>query len=341
MTTSSRSLPSLLGRAALILAAAAPLRAETIIKFATIAPEGSTWMKVMSDLDKELQEKTAGAVRFRFYAGGVSGDEKDVIRKIRIGQLQAGGFTGVGLGAIAPEIRILDAPFLFRTYGELDHVRGAVEKELSGTLESKGYVILGWTEVGFIYMFTAKPIRTLEDLRQTKMWVWEGDPIAETAFKAAKVNPIPLSVTDVTSSLQTGLINGVYGSPLAVLALQWYSNTPFIHDYPMAHSIGAVLLSKKVYDGLEPGQQKILRELSEKHLQRLSDLGRTENQKAMETLKKQGLSLVSPAKETLEAYEKIGREAREKLVGVLYPRSLLDQVEQLLASYRGEHAQKN
>jgi len=90
--------------------------AETVIKFATLAPEGTTWMKVMNDWNKEIQEKTGGKLKFRLYAGGVAGDEKDVVRKIRLGQLHAGGFTGVGFGEIAPEVRILDAPFLFRVF---------------------------------------------------------------------------------------------------------------------------------------------------------------------------------------------------------------------------------
>lgn len=311
----------------LLAALAAPSRSAEIIKFATLAPEGSTWMKVMQALDKELQVKTGGGVRFRFYPGGVSGDEKDVVRKMRIGQLHAGGLTGVGLGELAPEVRVLDAPFLVSSYAELDAVMAAVEPDLSKALEAKGYVVLGWTEVGFVQLFTAAPVKTLSDLKSVKMWVWEGDPIAESAFEAAGVHPVPLSITDVTTSLQTGLINGVYGSPLAVVALQWYARTPYIHSYPMAHASGAVLVSKKLFDKLGPAHQAALKEVSKAHLKRLNELGRTENERALETLKKEGLKLVDPAPEARKEYEAVGRKARDSLVGRLYSKQLLERVE--------------
>src|SRR5581483_6167578 len=127
---------------------------ETVIKFATLAPQGSTWMKVMNEFDKELKEKTGGKLRFKFYAGGVSGDEKDVVSKMRIGQLHAAGVTGVGLGVVAPAVRVMDAPFLFRNAGEIDYARGKVDAELEAALEKGGFANLGWAEVGLVYVFT-------------------------------------------------------------------------------------------------------------------------------------------------------------------------------------------
>src|SRR3989344_7140434 len=110
----------------------ASVQGAAVIKFATLAPEGSTWMKIMREWDAELAQKTSGELKFRFYPGGISGDEKDVVKKIRFGQLHSAGFTGVGLGEIAPEVRILDGPFLFKDAGEADHVYQAFDKELRG-----------------------------------------------------------------------------------------------------------------------------------------------------------------------------------------------------------------
>ncbi len=202
------------------------LHAGTVIKFATLAPEGSTWMKEMRAFTGEVVKRTSETVKFKIYAGGVSGDEKDVIRKIRIGQLHAGGFSGVGLGEIAREVRVLDAPFLFKNADEVDHIYKTFDPELRRALESKGYVLLGWAEVGFIYLYTNLPVHSPKDLKRVKMWMWEGDPIAESAFKAMGITPIPLSIVDVQTSLQTGMVNGVYGSPLAVVALQWFTKIP-------------------------------------------------------------------------------------------------------------------
>ncbi|PIR18887.1 MAG: ABC transporter substrate-binding protein, partial [Elusimicrobia bacterium CG11_big_fil_rev_8_21_14_0_20_64_6] len=159
--------------------AVVPASAAQRIKFATLAPEGSTWMKVLNELSKDLEKQTEGKLKFKFYAGGVAGDEKDVVKKIRIGQLHGAGFTGVGLGEVAPETRLLDAPWLFRSRTELEAVRSKYSKELNGAIEEGGFVLLGWTDLGSVYIFSKNPINSPVGMKQEKMWVWEGDPIAQ------------------------------------------------------------------------------------------------------------------------------------------------------------------
>jgi len=139
------------------------------IKFATLAPEGSTWMNIMHELDDELYERSGGEVGFRIYAGGVSGDESDVLRKIRIGQLHAAGFTGVGMGEILPEVRVLDLPFLFFNYGEVDYVLERTRETFSRRFAEEGFELMGWAEVGFVYFYSKEPIKTQEDLKSRKL----------------------------------------------------------------------------------------------------------------------------------------------------------------------------
>jgi TRAP-type C4-dicarboxylate transport system substrate-binding protein len=305
------------------------------IKFATLAPEGSTWMKVMSELDRELQEKTGGRLKFKMYQGGSQGDEKDVVKKVRIGQLHAAGFTGVGLGEIAREVRILDAPWLFQDHHEVDHIYKAFHQELSSAIESAGYVLLGWTDLGFVHIFSKNPIQNPADMRRAKMWVWEGDPIAQAAYKTLGVAPIPLSVVDVLSSLQTGLIDAVYGPPMGVIALQWFIRTKHIYSVPIANSAGAVLISKKFFNELPEDWRRILLDVSAKHLRRLTELTRAENEKALVILQKQGLSLSEkPSPETIRLYQELGRRARQELTGKLYSAQLLDKVEKSLDEFR-------
>ena len=308
---------------------------ETVIKFATLAPEGSTWMKIMQEWNSELIEKSGGKLKFRIYSGGVSGDEKDVVKKIRLGQLHAAGFTGVGLGEIAPEVRILDAPFLFRNVEEVDHIVRAFEQEWDGAFRKSGYLLLGWAEVGFVYFFTNVAVHSLLDLKRIKMWMWEGDPIAEAAFKSMGINPIPLSVTDVMTSLQTGLINGVYGSPLAVIALQWFTRTKYMYDFHLANASGAVLISKRFFDQMPKEEQTLLVQTGKKYLSRLTLLSRMENKSSVETLKKNGIRITQPkSDQEIEEYEKAGGKARRMLAGKLYPQDLLDQVEKSLEQFR-------
>ena len=314
--------------------------AETVIKFATLAPQGSTWMRVMDEFSAEVLAKTGGDVKFKTYAGGVQGDEKDVLRKIRLGQLHGGGMTGVGLGLIAPSVRVLDAPFLFKNTAEVDGIHAAFDPELRKYFEDGGYVLLGWAEVGLVYLYTAQRVEKPADLRSVKMWTWEGDPVAEAALRALDVSPIPLSVTDVMTSLQTGLINGVYGSPLSVIAMQWFTKTKYMLGVPITNASGAAVMSKQAFDKLKPEHQKILLDLGAKHFSRLTTLSREDNTKSVETLKKQGITVTTPDAQAQAAFESAGIKARQSLSGKLYTADLLDRMEKKLAQLRQGPAKK-
>ncbi len=313
-------------------------RAETVIKFATLAPDGSTWMRVMKEFQSAVTEQTAGRVKFKLYPGGVQGDEKDVLRKIRLGQLQSAGFTGVGIGEIAPSLRVLDAPFLFRSSDEIDYVTKNFDTQFRKNLADGGYVLLGWADVGFVYLMSNTPVHAPEDLHQVKMWIWEGDPVAEAAFKFMQVSPVPLSVTDVLTSLQTGLINGVYGSPLAIVALQWYSHMKYMFGLPITNASGAALLSKKTFDQLTPQDQKILLDLGHKYFtEKLSTLSRQDNIASITTLKKEKITVTEPAStEAAAKFETMGVQSRQSLCGKLYSPELLSSIEKSLADYRAK-----
>jgi len=317
------------------------LAQEIKIKFATLAPEGSTWMKVMKEFDRAVRQQSNGRLGFKIYAGGILGDEKDVLRKIRLGQLHAAGFTGVGMGEILPEVRILDCPFLFRSYDEIDYINTKFYQRFARGFEKKGYVLLSWAEVGFVYVFSKSPIRSIEDMRKIKMWIWEGDPVAEATFKAFDLHPFPLSVIDVMPALQANMIDGVYTSPLAAIALQWFTKVKYMMELPLANSAGAVLISKRKYDQLSPDLQKILSENARHYMAKLITLSRKDNAKAIETLKKSGINIVPISnKKTMLQYEEIGKKARRLLVGKLFSQQLLTEVETALAEYRAKHSNK-
>lgn len=341
MTTSKRFAFLLLtlcagGHAA--VAAAAP----AAVKFATLAPDGSTWMKQLTELSKELEKETGGGLKLKFYAGGVAGDEKDVVKKMRIGQLHAAGFTGVGLGEIAPETRLLDAPWLFRDRHELEAVRTKLTKDFEAAIEKNGFLLLGWTDLGSVHVFSRGKVDGPDDMRKSKMWVWEGDPIASAAYKALGVSPVPLSVVDVMQSLQTGMIDAVYGPPLGVVALGWHAKLKHIYPVPMAESTGAVLVTKKYFDALPPEQQKALREVSSRHLKRLNELTHAENDKALETVSKNGLTLgARPGPDTLKKYEELGKAARKDMTGKLFPAELVLKLEKELAAFRARKTSKS
>lgn len=323
----------------ILIASTSSIFAQKVtIKFATLAPDGSTWMNVMNEYKTALEEKSGGTINFKIYPGGVQGDEKDVIRKIRINQLQSGGFTGVGLGIIYPEVRILDTPFLFKTTDEVDYISKKFFDRFSKGFEDNGYVLLGWAEVGWVYIYSNEPIHTEEDMKGVKMWMWEGDPISKATFDAFDINPIPLSITDVLTSLQTGLIDGVYTSPLGCVALQWHTKVKYVLDVPLANSNGAVLISKRMFDKLTPEQQTILKEQGRLYFNKLTQLSREDNKKAKKTMFDYGMKKTEITDPVQYAeFEKLGEKARQSLVGKLYDQQLLDDVENALKEYRATH----
>ena len=305
------------------------------IKLATIAPDGSTWMNIMQELDAEVRKQTDNEVGFRIVGGGQAGDEKDVLRKIGLGQFHAGGFTGFGLGDIAPAVRILDTPFLFRNYEEIDFIYEKFSPLFEENFSKKGYELLGWAEVGFIYVFTKEPAITLADMKKTKMWVWQGDLVAEATFKAFGINPIPLSVIDVMTALQTNMVSGVYNSPLGAVVFQWFTKVNYMMEVPMANASGAVLISKKMFNKIPEPKRQILKTVAKKYMAKLTLLSRKDNEAAKETLKKNGVKILPPPDlKTLESYYQVGVSARKSLVPKLFSQELLNQVESALAEFR-------
>lgn len=304
------------------------------IKFATIAPKGTTPMNVMEEFDAAVRKESGGRLGFKIYPGNIQGDEKQVLRKIKAGLLQSGGFTGVGMGEIAPKVRILDSPFLVRTYDEADDLYKTFNDELAKAFEDGGYVLLGWTELGFVYVFTNTLVQKPDDLKGLKMWTWEGDPIAETAFRVLGLSPIPLSFVDVRMSLQTGLINAFYATPYQSLALQWFTQVKYMVDAPLTDAAGAVLVSKKYFDALPADLQEILRRNGKIYMAKLTQLTRQDNMNAMAELKKQGIILTTATEKDLQQYVQVGDKVRRMLVGRMYTQDFLDRVGNELIRYR-------
>lgn len=308
------------------------------IKFATLATEGTTWINVFKEMDAAIRRESGGRIGFKIYPGGVQGEDKDVMRKIRLGQIQSAGITGVGVGEISSKLRILDAPFLFQNPEEADYLHQVMDAEFEQAFRDNDFVLLGWAEVGFVYVYSNTPVRTTADMKGVKMWMWEGDQIAEAAFKALGIQPIPMSVVDVFTSLQTGLINAAYTSPLAALALQWNTRVKYMLSVPLADASGAVVISKKKFDSLPPDLQEILLRNGKNYMAELTRKSRAENTAAIQTLKKNGIQIVEVTdKKTLQDYQTTGRTARQMLVGKLYDQAFLDRVDKALADFRTSH----
>src|SRR3989338_8592743 len=312
----------------------------TEIKLSILAPEGSTWMNIMNEFNKELEKETKGQVKFKVYAGGVSGDELDVIRKIRIGQIHAGGFTGVGLGHVVSAVRVLELPFIFKDYKEVDHVTSNLKSYFEEEFLKKGFVFLRWAEAGFVNVFSTKPVATLEDLKKVKMWAWEGDPLVKALADAYKIVPVPLSITDVLTSLQTGLIDSFYAPPLGAIALQWFTKVKYMTNPVMANATGAMIMTQQMFSKLSPEEQKILKRVSEKYSKTIIQATRKDNNDSYAVLSKQGIKFVEAPEQEVKKLQETSLKVQKALTGKLYSEDLLNKVLKQIEAYRSKQKPK-
>lgn len=304
------------------------------IKLATLAPEGSPWMNTFRDVSAEIRRKTDGKVKLKAYPGGVLGEDRDMLRKIRIGQIHGGGFTGMGLGLINRDIFAMGIPFLFQNYGEVDYVLGKMDHQFRKGFEKKGYVLLNWSEIGFVYMLSNVPITSVKDIKGTKVWLLEGDPIASPVLRKAGIAPIPLGIPDVLMALQTNLIDVVYISPLGAIQLQWFTKVKYMTDLPLIYSLGGVLVSKRIFGKIPSNLQEIVKKVFQYHSSLLNVRTRKDNDEAIRVMVKQGIKLVTPTDEETEEFKRISNEAIDELGNKVFSKDIFAEVRSHINQYR-------
>lgn len=301
--------------------------AEVKVRLATAAPDGSLQVKVMRAMAKKITTETGGEVKFQIFAGGTVGDDLGVIRKMKLGQIDAAGFSGVGIGEILPEARVLELPFFYDSEAQVDCVRGKMQAWFEGEFEKKGFVLLGWAGVGSVYVFSKQEIKAVEDMSKTKPWVWKGDPIGESTFKAFGLTPTPLQLQDVLTSIQTGLIDTFYNTPALAIALQWNRHASFMVDMPLVSGLGAVLVKKEVYEQVSVENRAKIKAVFGEWLPKLVKKTREENAKSIGLMEKEGLKRIAVPAGEVAKFRAKGMGVSKGLIGTLYPAEVLQQAE--------------
>jgi TRAP-type C4-dicarboxylate transport system substrate-binding protein len=307
------------------------------LKFATLAPAGTTWMLEMKAGADKVKQRSAGRVKLKFYPGGVMGNDQSVHRKIKIGQLHGGAFTPGGLSQVNSSIQSLGLPMLFRTLDEVAYVRERMDPVLKQEMEGSGFVLLGISGGGFARILSKQPMQDLEALRASKVWMPEGDKVGLTVFRALGITPISLPISDVFTGLQTGLIETVAVNPTSAIAFQWHSSTAFMTDVPISYLIGLLAIKKSVFDKLSAEDRAILREEMGTVFERLDELNRIDNEAAKSALQQQGISFVMPHPGETERWREIADRSVDEMVesGVI-SRSIVEQVRAHLQEYRSQ-----
>jgi len=305
------------------------------LKIATMAPDGTIWMKGLQKAADEIKERTEGRVSFRFYPGGTMGTDSAVLRKIRIGQLHGGVVLAGSLADIDPDMEIYSLPLLFRSNGEVDFIRDRMDQVLIDGLEAKGFVSFGLTETGFTYLMSAKPTRTFDDLKGRKAWMMQDDPVSLAIVEAAGLSPVPLPISDVLTGLQTGLIDSVAAPAIGAIALQWFTKAKYLTDLPITYVCGTTVVSVKAFHRMSLEDQEVVREVLSRENRELNATSRSDNAEARKALAAQGVEFVDPTDETRAKWDEIAAAATKRLVAQRdYNPATMAMIEDLVQEYR-------
>lgn len=295
----------------LVLAAVAAPAAQ--LRIATVAPEGTPWLREMRAAGAAIKEGTGGRVELRFFPGGVMGNSTTVLRKIKVGQLHGGAFTGGELAEVHQDAVLYGLPFLFQNREEANAVRAKVDPMLRERFESAGFIAPGITGGGFAYLFGTRPIATMDQLKTTKVWVPQGDFVAQLAFEAGGVQPIQLTIGDVYTALQTGMVETAGNTPPGAIAFQWHTRVKHMLDLPMAYIAGFLVIDKRAADKISAEDRAVLdREVAAAFV-RLDDINFGDEPGARAALAKEGIAIVTPAAADRAAFEAIGVRTIERL----------------------------
>jgi TRAP-type C4-dicarboxylate transport system substrate-binding protein len=305
-----------------------------VIKMATLAPEGSSWYKVLQNMGEGWKKATNGAVTLRIYPGGVSGDEDAVIRKIRVGQLQAAAVTGIGLSYLDRSFYALHVPMMYASDEEFDYVRDRLAPILERRLEEKGMIVLNWGDAGWVHFFAKKPFTRPEEVKAMKLFVWAGDTNLIQLYKETGFNPVPLSAIDILPGLQTGLIDAFDTTPLAALAFQWFGLAPHMADLRWVPLTGATIIDKKVWLRIPENLRPKILDAAREAGKNLREEIRRLNDEAVKVMVKNGLKVSQVPPDAQEEWRKMVEDVYPRIRGKIIPADMFDSARKYRDEYR-------
>ncbi len=321
------------------VAFAGPAAAENVeLRIATLAPAGSPWMVQLEKTAAEIKEKTAGRVTIKYFEGGQQGDERDFVRKIKLGQLDGAAVTAIGMSMIDESIRVLELPMMFANTDEVDYVADKMWPYFQRKFEKKGFKLNDRGEVGWAYFLSKSKVENLADLKGQKIWQWGDDRLVAAMFKKIGLNGVPLGVPEVDAGLTSGRITACYGSPVAAVALQWYTKIKFMTSMPMSYGIGATVVNIESAKKISAEDQKLVESISKAGSKKLRKIIRKANEDAKGTMTRKGIQVTQTPPAMVDEFTKAALEVHKQLVGAgVYSQDELNMV----TKYRDEFRAKS
>lgn len=320
-----------------LLLAAPSSKGAVTIKLATMAPEGTAWHKALRALGDDWAVISGGQVQVKIYAGGVAGNETVMVRKMRIGQLQAAALTNLGVTDIDSASQVTNTPMLIRSYEELDYVTEHMHEDFERRLEAKGFIVLSWADAGWVHMFSKRPLTDPGDVGKFKMYAWEGDPGAVEAFRACGFKPVVVAATDVIPSLQSGLIDAFPSPPIGALAMQWFGLAPHMLDVPWAPLTAATLITRETWDTIPAEFHAPFMESARRNGAEIKAEIRRQDAKAVTVMQKYGLVVHTVDETTMQRWVKLAESAYPVFRTKMVPPDVFDRAKALVEEYRAAH----
>lgn len=302
----------------------------------TLAPRRSSYHKALMSMAQEWRDAPDGGVRLVIYPDGTQGGEADMVRLMRIGSLQAGLFTAVGLADIEPAVSGLqNLPLMFRDLAEFEYVNEQLRPTLAKRMEEKGFVVLFWVDAGWVRFFSKRPIHHPADLKTRKIFTWAGDPEQVKIMRAAGYHPVPLETADILPGLATGLIDVVPAPPIFALAGQMDKRAPHMLDLNWAPLVGALVARKDAWEKLSVSTRVVLLASAQRAGLEIRARSRKESDDAVEAMKKRGLTVHPVTPDILQEWRNtVETEIHPRMRGTIVPSDIFDEVVRLLHDYR-------
>lgn len=317
---------------ALCAIAALPGASETRLKLGTAAPSGSSFHDVL--IAMETQWKKSG-VHLKIYTGGVKGGEAQMVREMRNGSLDVCLLSAIGLAEIDPSIEALQSiPLMFRSLAEYDHVAARLQPQLARRLRDKGFVVLFWADAGWVRFFSSKPVRTPDDLRKLKLFTWAGDVLAVDLYTQNRFKPVVLETEDILPSLKTGMIEAVPMPPYMALMTQIYVDAPYMLDLNWAPLAGALVVTEKSWQKLDPTEQRALARAAGDAGVSMKASNRRQSDAAVDAMKKRGLKIASVPASLESEWRLVAERTYPALREKKITPQLFDEIVALVAEYR-------